>query len=290
MTNGAFTIRELGDRDFAKFRDIIYEESRIKLSEMKKALVQARLMMRLRELRLSDYGEYYDYLQENYDAEIVNLINCITTNKTDFFRESKHFDFLREVVFPQFRASGKKKMRIWSAGCSTGEEPYTIAICVLDFFGGVPQEDIKILATDIDTAVLGVAEKGVYKESILETVERETARRYFLRGTGVNEGKYRVRDEVKSLVRFRKLNLLEEHYPMSGPFDAIFCRNVIIYFDKDTQRTLFDRFHRYVADDGYLFVGHSETLAGVTDKFTFIKSTIYRKTQVTGRERSDVRT
>ncbi len=289
MSDSPFHIQELGDREFTKFRDIIYEESRIKLSEMKKALVQARLMMRLRELRLGGYREYYDYLMEHYDAEIVNLINCITTNKTDFFRESKHFDFLREEVLPRFDASGRTRMRLWSAGCSTGEEPYSIAITIFEHYRGAPPRDIKILATDIDTAVLDVARKGTYKASILEAVDRETSRRHFLRGTGENEGLYRVKDAVKSMVHFRRLNLLDAQYPMNGPFDVIFCRNVIIYFDKDTQRVLFDRFRRYIADDGYLFVGHSETLSGVTDKFSFIKNTIYSCAAKGGREKSNVR-
>jgi chemotaxis protein methyltransferase CheR len=290
MSDTSFYIQELSDREFSRFRDIIYEESRIKLSEMKKALVQARLMMRLRELKLTGYREYYDYLMEHYDAEIVNLINCITTNKTDFFRESKHFDFLKEEVLPRFDASHRTKMRLWSAGCSTGEEPYSIAITIFEHYRGAPPRDIRILATDIDTAVLDVARKGVYKASILETVDPETSRRYFLRGTGENEGLYRVKDAVKSIVHFRRLNLLDENYPMNGPFDVIFCRNVIIYFDKETQRVLFNRFRNYIANDGYLFVGHSETLAGVTDKFSFIKNTIYNCTAADGRDKHDVHT
>jgi chemotaxis protein methyltransferase CheR len=270
-------LKELTESQFNRFRGVVYQESGIKLSESKRALMQARLMKRMRELRLSGYEDYYDFLVENYQEEVVNLINCITTNKTDYFREPKHFQFLTEVVLPEFDRMKKKSLRIWSAGCSTGEEPYSIAITLMEYFKGRTLPEVRILATDIDTQVLAKGSAGVYKAEILEAVDADLAKKYFLRGRGENEGSFMVKDSLKKLVYFRRLNLLNESYPMSRKFDIIFCRNVIIYFDRESQRRLFDRFYRYLDGDGYLFVGHSETLTGVTDKFYFVKNTIYRK-------------
>lgn len=272
-------LNELDNNSFRRFRDIIYEESGIKLNESKKALMQSRLMKRLRELDIDTYRDYYDYLMDNYHDEIVNLINAITTNKTDFFRESKHFEYMTGEVLPEFARSGRKELKIWSAGCSTGEEPYSIAITAHRFFEDKKSPEIRILATDIDTQVLNRGKAGVYKaEDILEVVDMSTAKRYFQKGTGENEGFLRVKDFIRRMVHFRRLNLLDSSFPMKGTFDIIFCRNVIIYFDRESQKRLFANFHRYLADDGYLFVGHSETLTGITDRFVFVRNTIYRKT------------
>jgi len=250
-------LNELDDNSFRRFREIIYEESGIKLNESKRALVQARLMKRLRELDIDTYRDYYDYLMDNYRDEIVNLINVITTNKTDFFREPKHFEYMSGEALPEFARSGKRNLKIWSAGCSTGEEPYSIAITAHRFFGDKKPLDVRILATDIDTQVLNRGKAGVYKaEDILEVVDVPTAKRYFQKGTGENEGLLRVKDFIRSMVHFRRLNLLDSSFPMKGVFDIIFCRNVIIYFDRESQKRLFENFHRYLAEDGYLFIGH----------------------------------
>lgn len=272
-------LNELDDNSFRRFRDIIHEESGIKLNESKRALVQARLMKRLRELEMDTYRDYYDYLMDNYRDEIVNLINVITTNKTDFFREPRHFEYMSGEALPEFVRSDKRGLKIWSAGCSTGEEPYSIAITAHRFFADKKPLDVRILATDIDTQVLNRGKAGVYKaEDILEVVDLPTAKRYFQKGTGENEGLLRVKDFIRRMVHFRRLNLLDSSFPMKGVFDIIFCRNVIIYFDRELQKRLFENFHRYLAEDGYLFIGHSETLSGITDRFVFVRNTIYRKT------------
>jgi len=270
-------IIELDDKQFNLFREIIYREAGIKLSDMKKALVQSRLLRRLRELHIFSYDDYYSFLQDNYTQEIINLINCITTNKTEFFREARHFDFMHQVVLPEYVGMKKKTLRIWSAGCSTGEEPYTIAITLLEFFKDMQMPDIKILATDIDTHVLELALDGRYKKEILEMLNVDMLRRYFLKGSDVNLGFYRVKDHVKKYIYFRRLNLLSDHYPMKNQFDIIFCRNVIIYFDKETQKRLFGKFYQYLKDDGYLFLGHSESLTDENNRFTFQGNSIYRK-------------
>ncbi len=268
---------ELGDSEFFLLRDVIFKESGINLTERKKALMQSRLMKRLRVLNLDNYKNYYQYLINNYEQEIINLINCITTNKTDFFREPKHFDFIREVVLPDFEQRRGDKLRIWSAGCSTGEEPYSIAITIADYYNNKHMPDIKILATDIDTEVLNKALSGIYKEETICELEPETIKRFFLKGKGSKEGLFTVKDPIKNMIYFRRLNLLAQSYPMKRRFDLIFCRNVIIYFDRKTRDELIDRFYSYLADDGYFFAGHSETLSNFSGKYYLIGNTVYRK-------------
>lgn len=270
-------INALRDNEFYHIKDIVYRECGIRLTDMKKALVQARLMKRLRELKIGGYEDYCRYLNDNYDIEIINLINCITTNKTDFFREPKHFDFLREIALPEFERSGRKTIKIWSAGCSIGAEPYSIAITALEYFQGKHLPEIKILATDIDTQVLQKGEEGIYCLNDVDSMDIEILKKYFKRGTGENAGFFRVKDAARNLVSFRRLNLLDESYPMRGHFDIIFCRNVIIYFDAPSRARLFDKFHECLAGDGYLIMGHSETLAGMTSRFRYAGHTIYSK-------------
>lgn len=268
---------EIGDSEFRLFRDMIYREAGIRLSDLKKSLVQARLSRRLRSLNLETFRDYYDFLLGNYDQEKFNFINAITTNKTDFFREEKHFAFLRNVVFPTFEAENRDSITLWSAGCSTGEEPYSLAITFLDYFRNGRMPDVKILATDIDTQVLETARRGIYDKEKVAAIEPRIMKEYFRRGIRENEGLFSVKDCVREIVRLRRLNLLDGDYPMKKKFDIIFCRNVIIYFDKETQIELFRKFARYLKDDGYLFIGHSENILSFSDEFSLIGNTIYRK-------------
>ncbi len=270
-------ITELNEKDFNLFREVIYRESGINLSPMKKALVQSRLMRRMRELQIRDFNEYYEYLNENYDDERIHLINCITTNKTDFFREAGHFDYMKNEVLPRYVKENRKSIRIWSAGCSTGEEPYTIAISLLEFFKDKTLPDIKILATDIDTKVLETAMEGTYKEETVKVVDKEVLRRYALKGVGKNAGYYRMKDSVKKMIYFKRLNLLADTFPLKNKFDIIFCRNVVIYFDRNSQVKLFKQFYNYLNNDGYLFIGHSETLTSVSNLFQFRGRSVYGK-------------
>ncbi|MDY6969646.1 MAG: protein-glutamate O-methyltransferase [Spirochaetota bacterium] len=269
--------KEITNKEFTLFKDIVYQESGIKLSDVKKALLQSRLLKRLRALNIDSYSNYYNFLINNYETEKINLINCITTNKTDFFREEKHFIFLNDIILPKFEKNNKKKIRVWSAGCATGEEPYSIAIILNEYYRGKKIPDIKILATDIDTVVLKKGEEGIYESTLLENVDKEIIKRYFYKGIRENEGFLKIKDSLKDIVYFRRLNLLCETYPMKHQFDLIFCRNVIIYFDNETRTRLFNQFHKYLYKDGYFFAGHSETLSGITDKFTLIGNTIYEK-------------
>jgi chemotaxis protein methyltransferase CheR len=265
------------DEVFVKFKELIYREAGIKLTDLKKALIQARLSKRLRLLGLKSYQAYYEYLMEHFDQEKIEFINAITTNKTEFFRENRHFDFIRDRCLPDFESEGRKTIRIWSAGCSSGEEPYTIAITIREFYEGERLPDVKILATDIDTSVLEKAAAGVYTYDQVKDIDIAFLKKYFLRGTGDNAGYFKVKDSLKQMIMFRRLNLLDEMYPMKGRFDMIFCRNVIIYFDRPTQRVLFEKFNTCLSDDGYLFIGHSENITGVSDRFTLLGHTIYKK-------------
>lgn len=267
----------LSDSDFNKLREILYKEAGIKLSDVKKVLVQSRLLKRLRELKIVSFSDYYDYLIANYETEKINFINLITTNKTDFFREKDHFEFMKDVILPDIERKNLSELRIWSAGCSSGEEPYTIAMVIKEYFKNKKSPEILILATDIDTQVLEKAKSGLYSEEHISPVEEKYIKSYFFKEVINGEIYYRIRESLKECVYFRRLNLLQEQYPMKRQFDIIFCRNVIIYFDRDSQRKLFDKFYNYLKDDGYLLIGHSENITNVTDKFILHGRTIYRK-------------
>jgi chemotaxis protein methyltransferase CheR len=270
---------DLTDHEFDKFKELIHRISGIYLSEQKKKLVVARLSRRLRALNLDTFTQYYHYLTDNPDgaAEIVNLINRITTNKTDFFREMHHFDFLQNEILPAMiakgEASGNRRVRIWSAGCSSGEEPYSIAIILSEAFKNHRGWDIKILATDLDTEVLQRASHGHYATQTLIPVPSEYLAKYFVRAT---DG-YIVSDTLKYMVSFRKLNFMDAAFPMKNPFDIIFCRNVIIYFDQSTKTELMNKFHAYLKPQGLIFIGHSESLMSMKDQFKYIKHTVYQK-------------
>ena len=272
----------LTPREFKKFRDIIYERTGINLGEQKRDLVLSRLTKRLRILNIGTFEEYYRYIsQENNSSEITAMINRITTNVTSFFRENHHFHVLRDIVIPKLMekgaASGRRKLRIWSAGCSTGQEPYSIAITLADAFRGHVGWDIKILATDLDTEVLSKGEKGVYTKDAVANIPLEQLRRFFKKGLGENKGFFQATNNIKNMVVFRQLNLTVDRFPIRGPLDAIFCRNVIIYFDKNMKEKLIKAFSSLLGNDGYLFMGHSESLIAMKEKFNYIHNTVYQK-------------
>jgi len=267
---------QLQDKEFNLFRELIYIEAGIKLSEMKKALLQSRLSRRCKALHIDTFKDYYNYLQTNLEAEKVNFINALTTNKTDFFRENRHFEYMKEVYLPQFEVLGKRDLKVWSAASSSGEEAYSIAMTILNYYENKKKPNVKILATDIDTHVLEKGETGVYRQESVENIDIDTIKKYFARGGGDKSGLFKVKKQIRDMVYFRRLNLLGNRYPMKGKFDIIFCRNVIIYFDKDTQRHIFKMLYQYLEDHGILFIGHSENITAVSD-FKFLGNTIYCK-------------
>jgi chemotaxis protein methyltransferase CheR len=263
--------------DFNDIRARVFAHTGISLADHKRELVYGRLAKRLRALRLSSFADYCRHLDAN-EEELLELINAITTNLTSFFREPYHFDYLRETILPELleRNAGRRRIRIWSAGCSTGEEPYSIAMTVREVLPESRDWDVRVLATDIDSNVLAHAQAGIYREDRAAQIPPGLLRRFFRKGVGAAAGSVRAIDELRDLIAFRRLNLMEE-WPMKGPFDVIFCRNVVIYFDKDTQRRLIGRYADLLAQGGHLFVGHSETLFKVSDRFQLVGRTIYRK-------------
>lgn len=266
------------DDDFELIRSLLFQHAGISLSPVKKDMVYSRLARRLRHLEMDSFAAYCQRLQDGDDAEFVEFVNALTTNLTAFFRENHHFEFLAGTALPELLAArqAQRRLRIWSAGCSTGEEPYSIAMVVREVVSGRNSWDIKILATDLDSNVLDKARSGIYGEDRLKSVSNARKKRFFDERPELQAGELVVSQEARDLITFKQLNLMES-WPMKGPFDVIFCRNVVIYFDKETQRRLFERYAELLADDGYLIIGHSESLYRVTDKFELLGNTIYRK-------------
>jgi len=268
------------ESDFDYLSKIAGEYAGINLTDAKHELIYSRLSKRLRKLGMSNFAQYCELLKQGDKAEFTHFINAITTNVTSFFRENHHFDYLAHKFIQQnvMKKGGKKqpRLRVWSAGCSSGEEPYSIAIILKENIPDINRWDVKILATDLDSNILEIACRGVYPEDRLENVSPSRRERWFKIGNGINKGMVKINDEIKSMITFRQLNLTGD-WPMHGPFDAIFCRNVTIYFDKPTRMRLVDRFADILSEDGCLFIGHSESLFGTSNRFYSIGKTIHRK-------------
>lgn len=270
----------LTQAEFNNFRDLIYRETGIVLNASKSQLVVSRLSRRLKALGLDSFSGYYNHLlrQDLHRDELVHMINCITTNKTSFFREPHHFTFLRSCLTgkagERLAAEKGRRLRIWSAGCSTGEEPYTIAITLAEALSDIARWDVRMLATDIDTAVLATAQAGIYPADRLSGLSPERRSRYFVPSDP--DDSMQARPELMELIAFRRLNLIGEVWPMRKRFDFIFCRNVIIYFDRPTQERLLRRFASYLEPGGYFFAGHSESLFWAKDWLEPVGDTIYR--------------
>ena len=262
-------------KDFERITDLAARYTGIVLGEHKRDMVYGRIARRVRKLNLSSFTDYLDFLEANLQQELSNFINVITTNLTSFFRENHHFNYLYKTVLTELKRknSASKRMRIWSAGCSTGMEPYSIAMTLIKF-GMLSDWDVKILATDLDSEVLDKARAGVYSVNEIDGLEDSIVKDNFQRGGTGKE--VRIKEKVSKIVHFKRLNLLE-NWPMKGPFDFIFCRNVVIYFDKPTQKVLFERYADMLSVGGYLFIGHSENLHGLSDRFENLGNTIYRK-------------
>jgi len=278
------SIPNIEEPEFEYLKGIIYEKTGISLAPHKKTMLQSRLNVRLRQNQIPNFSEYVKRLKSDmifFQTEILEIINRVTTNKTDFFRENHHFEYLKSTVFPlleeKHKTNPRKTLRIWSSASSTGEEPYSIAITVYDYFHGKPGWDIKIFASDIDTNVLTHADKGIYKEDRFTSVNKDIVTKHFTQ-VQTNEGKeYKVKPYIRELISFRKVNLMDNSYPFIEKMDIVFCRNVIIYFDKPTQKKIFNNIEKVMQEDGILIIGHSETLFGISDSFKFIGHTIYQR-------------
>lgn len=274
---------DLSSKDFQRLSEFIYDELGIKMPETKRSMLTGRLGKRLRALALPSFGAYCDFLfsSEGVEQEMVHLINAVTTNKTDFFREPSHFDYLTGQALPELRRCGLltagRKLKLWSAGCSTGEEPYTLAMVLAELQAKSPGFGFDILATDISTRVLEVARRAVYPLERIEPVPSALRGKYLLKNRDRNNPMVRIVPELRSRVSFGRLNFMAETFGLREPVDIIFCRNVIIYFDKPTQERLMVKFCRHLRTGGYLFLGHSESLHGYDVPLDQVAPTVYRK-------------
>ena len=264
----------LGDAEFAALAELLRRETGIALGPNKRTLVEARLQRRLRELGLSDYTAYLARLREDAEGcELVALIDLISTNVTAFFREAEHFRILERAA-TEWLAQGRTRLRFWSAACSSGEEPYSLAMTLADH---AARSDLRILATDISTRMLRAAVQGNYGEEAVRNVPEALRRRWLREGDMGGERLYRVADDLKRMILFRRLNLSRFPLPVRGSFDAVLCRNVMIYFTAEVRRNLVAELHRLLRPGGYLLIGHAETLLGMEEGFTYVAPSVYRR-------------
>jgi chemotaxis protein methyltransferase CheR len=273
-------VKPMSDREFMLLREFIQTKCGIKMPPVKKIMLEARLQKRLRSLGITSFREYLEHLFESPAGkeELVRMIDSVTTNKTDFFREPAHFTYLAENILPEFMRTGEgRPFMVWSAGCSSGEEPYTLAMVLSGFREGHPGFRFSILATDISTKVLEKAQLGVYDQERMAPVPSALKQKCVMRGKDRSRGLVRIVPELRSLVRFQRMNLMDDHCVLSEPADVIFCRNVIIYFERATQERLLARLCRSLKLGGYLFLGHSETMHGFDLPLVRVVSTVYRK-------------
>jgi chemotaxis protein methyltransferase CheR len=277
----AEAIRPLSDREFRMLQQLIYREAGIHLSDAKKALVSGRLTRRVRALGCRDFTAYYQHVESNQN-ERTSMLDCISTNETRFFREPKQFEFLDETVLPHWRALGDagqipKRIRAWSAACSTGEEPYTLAMLLAAHFPAAEGWSVEILASDLSTRVLDAAREGVWPIERSHDIPERLRKAYMLRGIRAEEGRMRAHPALKSMIEFRRINLNDRDYGIRGTFDLIFCRNVLIYFNRDSKEAVIQRLLRYLSGSGLFFLGHAESLTPSAYGMEHAGPTIYRR-------------
>jgi len=276
MSESSTEAGSLSSRDFDQFRSLAHQKFGLDLPDGKQQLVAARLGKKMRELNLTSFHAYYQHVVEDRTGDaLIAMIDALTTNHTSFFREAAHFDFLRRTVVPALR--GRATINLWSAACSSGEEPYSIAFSLFDELGPETLAKVRILATDISTRVLGLAQAAVYPAERFRGVGPDQLRKYVLKGEGKHRDNFMVKRQFRDIVEFRRLNLMEE-ISQVGPFPAIFCRNVMIYFDRVTQQELVNRLANRLEPGGYLFIGHAESLGGLDQPLEYVQPAVYMKT------------
>lgn len=270
---------ELSQEDFKAFSDYIYSEFGIKMPDIKRVMLQGRLLKRIRELKMSSYKEYKEYFfsEEGQRRELYNFLSVVTTNKTDFFREPVHFDFLSQEVLPEFIKQGKNHLRIWSAACSSGEEPYTMSIVLNEFKEQNPSFSFEILATDISNNVMEKAMRGIYAEKTVDVIPMHLKKKYFLKSKDRSNPTVRVIPQLQKNISLKYLNLMDPVYDIKEKYDVIFCRNVLIYFDRETQEKVVNKLCRCLAPGGYLMIGHSESIANMDLPLLNIKPTMFKR-------------
>jgi chemotaxis protein methyltransferase CheR len=272
----------MSDKLFIRFKEFIEAELGIRMPDAKKTMLQARLQKRLRKLSISTFEDYYAYVfsQKGKESELHHMIDVVTTNKTDFFREPGHFEYLSQKVLPNMvygRKDSVKRVNVWSAGCATGEEPYTLAMVLSDFALKCQEFNFLVIGTDISTHVLTKAETGIYDEERIEPIPHLMRKKYLLKSKDKTKRLIRIAPEIRKHTRFLRLNLMDSHYNLPEFMDIIFFRNVLIYFKRETQEKVLNQMSRHLTHGGYLFVGHSETLSGLKIPFVQESATVYRK-------------
>jgi chemotaxis protein methyltransferase CheR len=281
LNNDIILKERLTDSDFKRFSEFIYGNYGIKMPNEKRTMLEGRLMKRLRVNQIKSFAEYCDYVfsEEGMEKELIHMINVVSTNKTDFFREPVHFEFLYATVLPEFRRKkNSESIKIWSSACSSGEEPYTIAMVINEFArqlgGPIPHQ---IFGTDISSDILERAQMGVYKDERISDVPVSYKRRYFMANKDPQKKLVRIVPELRRNTSFMRLNLMDSTYPIIEKFDVIFCRNVLIYFDRPTQEAVINKLCNHLVPGGYFFLGHSESATGMQVPLTPIKPTIFRR-------------
>ncbi|MCV9961754.1 protein-glutamate O-methyltransferase CheR [Pararhizobium sp. BT-229] len=269
----------LSSRNFDALSRYIYDYSGIKMPVTKLTMLEGRLRRRLRATGIANFNDYCDYLFKHggIDKEAIFLIDAVTTNKTDFFREPKHFEYMAETGLPEMVAAGHKRLRLWSAACSIGAEPYTMAMVMQDFADSTSGIDYRILATDLSTEVLQAARRGVYPRELIQPVPADMQRRYVMTSRDAARGEARIHPRLRATVGFARLNLMDGAYKVGEPMHMIFCRNVLIYFDKQTQAKVLSRLCDCLLPGGFLYVGHSETVTGITLPVRQVANTVFKK-------------
>jgi len=277
----SFYNAKLSQVDFDRLSRFIFDQSGIKLPQVKLIMLQSRLQKRLKDLNMTTFKEYVDYVfsPEGLENEIIHMLDVVSTNKTDFYREPVHFDFLNNVVLPEFYENGKNinSFNVWSAGCSSGEEPYTIAFTLSEFKEKFPGFNYNIVATDISTQILNKAKLAVYKEDLVNSVPFFIKKKYLLKSKDRNNKTIRINKELRDKVNFFRFNFMEINYNLPYMFDVIFCRNVLIYFTRETQEQVLTKLCSKLKPGGYLFIGHSESIIGLELPIQQIKPTIYKR-------------
>lgn len=269
------------DEDFKRLSTFVYGELGIKMPYPKKVMLQCRLQKRVTDLKLSSFSEYLEFVfsKEGQNEEIIRMIDLVTTNKTDFYREPAHFTYLKETVLPEICEArpGRKTIKIWSSACSSGEEPYTIAFVMNEFLKDYPEIDFEVFGTDISFRILQKAAMAIYTEDRITGITPEIKHRYFLKSKDPADKTVRIIPEIRSKVSFQRMNLMDDYYEVEREFDIIFCRNVLIYFDRPSQQNVINKLTSKLKYDGYFFLGHSESITNMRVPLRQIRPTIFRK-------------
>ena len=267
---------KLSDKEFNTLSKFIYTRYGIKMPPAKRIMLQSRLQKRLRALKIYSFAEYVDFVfSKKGDEEVVHMMDVVSTNKTDFYREPAHFEYLTKNVLPEYLQNNTRKLKLWSAGCSSGQEVYTLAIVISEFLESNPGFDFSIFGTDISTKVLKLAHNAIYKEEAVAMIPLEIKRKYLLKSKDKTKKNIRVNSKLRNKTSYQRLNFMDSNYNINEQFDIIFCRNVLIYFDRETQEQVINKLCRHLKPGGYFFLGHSESITNINVPLTQVKPTIF---------------